>query len=84
MPKTIDDVRRELERWKEKWRAEAKRADAAVKEALVQKSRAEAYQAALMAVIADMKRLGLRVEPVASGPVTPKVSPDPKPHDDCG
>lgn len=62
--KTIDEVRRELDRCKERCREERKRADDAVKEALVQRSRAEAYQTALLAVISDMKRLGLRVEPI--------------------
>jgi P2-related tail formation protein len=60
MPKkTIDEVRREVDRWKVKWRDEQKRADRAEQEVMVQKSRAQAYERALVAVIDDMKRLGL-------------------------
>lgn len=64
--KTIDEVRREVDHWKAKWREEHKRAEAALQQVIVQRARAEAYESALSAVLADVKRLGLILGPTTS------------------
>jgi hypothetical protein len=67
MRKTIDDVRHELHqlqaRSREQHAKDVKRAETAEKELVVQKARAEAFSAALQAVLEDMKKLGLQVGP---------------------
>lgn len=61
--KTIDDVRHEFATFKDKaarrHAEDVKRAESAEREAIKQRARADAYEGALMAVLADMKRLGL-------------------------
>lgn len=67
MRKSIDEVRHELHQLKNKSRmqhqVDVNRAEAAEKEAIKQRFRADAFETALKAVIDDMKKLGLRVGP---------------------
>lgn len=56
--KTINDVRAELRHSQERCQKITLRAEAAEKEVIKQRARAEAYEGAVMALIADMKRLG--------------------------
>ena len=67
MRKTIEDIRRELHRVKanasDQHRKDVVRAIAAEKEAVVQKRRADAFEAAIDAIMADLKRMGLRLDP---------------------
>lgn len=68
--KTIEQVRRELDKAKAATRAQRARAELAEHALMVERARAEAFGQALRAVLTDMKRLGLVMAPKPETEVT--------------